>query len=754
MLVASGVSLPVSHAQTPTPSPEAEVADVESGLIELVVAPESAVLSNSDSEAKFRVLIRNTGEATAPEGSVELRLGERITGASARLAPEPAADPATDPATDSATDTTPTTDPAHTRIATVQVEAIPGGKEQSATVTVPLTDMPQLVDTSHGVYPLYASYVASDSSSETRLTAFSPLVWGGPARADAALDLTSIVPLVLPANVQSMPSRAQLSDAVPGLTALVDFAASSQSVLAIDPRIITAIRGYGTEAPREASELLARLETGAVPSFLLQFGDADPAAQAAAGLDTLLQPAGFEFITRFGAWEVVEPAEPTDPTEPTDPAASSEPGGGEPGGGEPAEDKRAGDEPVDADAAGAEPAGAKSADDAKTGAEDPQAPGSGLDAETAETAEEPLPPTAEELMAWPRGLAAGWPAPGQADGKTLTLLRDAGYDLAVLNSDNVRLEGGPRAALGKGSALVTDAELDAAVRLALSGSTDTERALGEAQAAARLALAADAGVAGLILGVDRGAVASMERPEEQLSKLMDRRWVTHVAHGAQREGVARLIPAEPGEDRVELLAAAFENEPTVLEARSVLVNPEYLDGYQRMRLLTLFGTRGAHPDTDFEAAASRFAKRDAELHDGVRLVDTKRAQLVGGSTRIPIQVRNSLPFDALVTLEVAPTSAALLLPEREFRDIELPEDSSERVLVPVKSRVSSGESALLLSVTSPDGEYTASTGRLEVAISTTVETVAIAILASSAALLFGFGIWRSVRRRKSLSTRE
>lgn len=794
VLCAGGVSFPLLSSEATQHAPGGiaagtaeegteegteEATEGAASELALFVAPEHAVVTADETEIRFSVLVRNSGDSTAPEGSIELTLGERITGESAS---QPASAEPADSAAEGAAQQPETP---RTVIATVSLDAVAAGKEQSATVAVPLADLPQLTPAAHGVYPVHASYVASDAPAADPVTAVSPLVWGGPGAADASVNLTTIVPLTLPASVQSMPSRAQLSDAVPRLTALVDYATTAQSILGIDPRIITAIRGYGTEAPREASELLARLETTALPSFLLQFGDADPAAQAALGLEELLQPAGFEFITRFGAWEPQLPEAPE--TTPQAPGAGDTPEGA-PGGEGTADASgkaaatRATARSSAADAGGAhaatssatqsaaaqsaaaQSAAAKSSkeDPAEEPAEDPapepdkeagKEQGKGAGADPA-TDDEALPPTAEELREWPRGLPAAWPAGGEVGSRTLTLLRGADLGTTVLSSDNVRLTGGPRATLGAGEALVTDAELDAAVRLALSGTTDTERALGESQAAARLTLAASAGVEGLILGIDRGAVAESERPEERLSKLTSERWIRPVAVGAQREGAAQLIPSSPGEDRVEFLAAALENESTVLEARAMLVNPEYLDSYQRMRLLTLLGTRGAGPDVDFESVARQFAKRDAELHDGVRLVDTKRAQLVGGSTRIPIQLRNSLPFDAIVNLEVAPTSAALLVPEREFTNITLPEDSSERVLVPANSRVSSGESALLLTVTSVDGDYTASTGRLEVAISSTLETVAIAVLGSAAALLFGFGIWRSVRRRKSLSPRE
>lgn len=714
-LLTGGASLALHPTDTTPPDAAEEVSDEQTPSLKLVVAPESPVFTEKDTEATFTVLLRNDGALSVPEGSVELALGERFSGGSALPRPEEVAAP-------DSSEAKPSDDagaPVRTVIATAPIDAVGGGKQQRATITVPIADIPVFSAAGHGVYPLYATYQPSDSASASSLSAFSPVVWEGPSVAEASVDLTAIVPLTLPAGVQSMPTRPQLNDAIARLDALVDYAARSHSIVAIDPRIVTAIRAYGTEASPASRDLLERLESGQIPSFLLQYGDADPAAQAALGMTELLQPDGFEFITRFGTWEA-QPPSTADPNAPKD-------------------------------STGAEETDATNQPSSEGTGESPETDAEGTEPDTNETI---LPPTDDALAAWPDGLSAAWPAEGQVGNRTMALLRGAGLDLTVLRSDNVTLTGGPRATLGQSGALVTDAELDAGVRLALTGETETERALGKAQASARLALAASSGVKGLMLGVDREGTAETERPEEILQELTAQRWVRSVAHSAQEEGTAQLDPGQADEERVELLRTALANEPVVLEARATLVSPEYLDSYQRMRLLTLFATKHAAEDARFSTTARQFGERDNELHDGVRLVGTKRAQLVGGSTRIPIQLRNSLPFDAVVTLEVSPTSAALSVPERTFREIHLPEDSSERVLVPAKSRVSSGDSALLLSVTSVDGEYTASTGRLDITISSAVETVAVALLGTAAALLFGFGIWRSIRRRRSLSPRE
>lgn len=642
------------------------------GGAELVVAPQTPVLEASAEQAQFRVLLRNGADEALPEGSIRLSIGARIEN---------------DEGLANATATPEMLHPNSFLIASEQVGATAAQGEQELTVTVPLSDMLLLTIKQRGVYQLYANYLPTEAGAAPELLAASPLVWEGVDAPNDSVNLTLIVPLMLPSDIDAMPTPAQLGDLSPRWTALLDFAGRTQSVLAIDPRITAAVRAYGNAAPQTAQDVLARLERTTLTSFALQFGDADPAAQAALGANALMGPLGLEFITRLGEWDAA-PGAGTDP-----------------------------------------------APDPPTGATDPAPGGTGVA------------PGLDELVEWAPGLDAAWPAPGQANARTLSLLRSSGLDVTVLRSDNVELAGGPRAALDDGRALVTDAALDTGVRAALGAPTSTERELGAASAAARLLVAAQSDVRGLILGVDRGGIADAPSPAELLDSLISPAWANTVGLGIQAQGTATLVEGSPDPERIGLLETATGNEAYVVEVRALLVTPVHLDGYQRIRLLSLFATAGAAPDADFAATAAAFAERDAALHDGVHVIDTKHAQLVGAQTRIPIQVRNSLPFDAIVNLRVAPTSAALAIAERSYDELILPEDSTERVLVPVNSRVSSGESGLLISVTSLDGGFTASNSVLPISISTTVEIVALAVLGVAVALLFGFGIRRSLRRR-------
>lgn len=701
---ASGIALPaVAATADPRTSSIAQAENPKTPVSEttdFVIAPTSQVFADTARGIELRVLLRNSGQRSLPEGSVEVLLEPRTSDAAIPVRPA---------AEDGA-------EPEATVIATETVVATEAAAEQVVTIQVPADQFPLTSTSDPGVYTITANYLPADGSLDEPLTTTTPIVWQGANPSATPVKLSLVVPFVLPSDITTMPTRTQLRELAPGFTDLLDFASTANAMLAIDPRLIAAIRGYGTEAPENARALLDRLESSSLESFVLQYGDADISAQAALDLPELLGPANLDFVTRYGKFEAQTPATEDTPTpEPDAPAG------------------------VDA-SEGASPA-------AVTDPDQPAAPDDTADSADPADPAAAIPPTLDELGAWENGRPGSWPS--QVTNHTLNYQSRFGLTFTVLNSQNAVLTGGPRATLGSGDAVVTDAELDAAVRLALAGDSEVERELGRARTSALLADAAESGSTGLALGVDRGAIIQSENPVDVLTSLLSETWVRTVALGAQPEGSAVLNAQTIDADRTGLLDTALDNESNVLQVRAMLEHPEYLDGYQRMRLLTLFSTRYAAADVNFESVAKRFAKRDADILDGVNIVVSKHAQLVGASSRIPVQLRNSLPFDVVSEVTVTPTSAALAVEQRVFHDVRVADDSSDRVLVPVLSRVSSGESGLIISVTSTDGEFTAATAVFPISISTSVETIALVVLALAAVLLFGFGIWRSVRRRRT-----
>ncbi len=686
------------------------------------------VLQPDTEEFEFRVLIRNTGADPAPAGELHLE-----------LRPQPLADP--DELTSGFPDV-------GTPVTTAEVRETAPDSTQEISLRVPRDDL-KLQSGQAGVYLLRASLEPGEDAAARTANPFAlaPIIWEGAGTADPVA-LSTIVPLTLPSDVASMPTREQIDASTQRLMSMIDSAESLGSTLAIDPRIISGIRAYGTAASADAQELLDRLTRTSAPVFLLQFADADPAAQAALGLDELLTPLNFDFVTNHGEFS----------------AQGTEQGseqGAEQGSGEHSGQSTETPEP----SSGIGPT---------EGSSEAETPGHPVPPEDSDAdTDSDTVPSLSELLNWPEETPTAWPVAGSTDRQTLDLLKRNGIDSVIVDSGNVTRTGGPRVQLRSGqeeiaSGVVVDRDLRLQAERALVGEHEIDRASGVGSIAAELVLAAQDGSPGLVLALDRGATTLPDLPSDASSNLLETiaelDWVDPVPIAEQRAGDASLRSAsasagggstddaaatEAAEQRLEQLRAALDREPDVQAMSPLLEQPNELVGYQRARLMQLFATRYAGPNGRFSAVADRYAARDSELLEGVRVTRAESTHLVGTSTRVPVQVHNSLPFDALVTGEITPSSAALSVEERSIEPTLIPADGNQHILVPVLARVSSGESGLVVTLrdTVEGREFDSST--IPISISSSIETIALGTLVGLTTALLGFGVWRSVRRRRA-----
>src|SRR5690606_21470127 len=81
-----------------------------------------------------------------------------------------------------------------------------------------------------------------------------------------------------------------------------------------------------------------------------------------------------------------------------------------------------------------------------------------------------------------------------------------------------------------------------------------------------------------------------------------------------------------------------------------------------------------------------------------------------------------------------------------------PAGGNTQVLVPVRNRVSSGESGLTITVSDTAMDYVSGTSMQPLTIRSSIETVGLWVLSTLAALLLIFGTVRSLRRRRKRRT--
>ena len=720
-LTFSGVSLLQGRGSVQAAEPDAESGPQP----ELVVAPESAVVESTAEQFRFEVLLKNPTSQPLGAGTVALTIDNHRAETAADLSPEGERE--------------------SLELASVEAVATQGEKDQRIEVVVSRDDFPLLFTREAGVYPIHAEFQPSDAKADDagapNLTTSTAVVWND-AVATSPLAVTLVVPLVLPSSVEALPTRDELASSAPKLTQLLDAAEQRYATVAVDPRIIAGTRALGSNAPGAATTLLDRLERSTSPIFLLQFADADPAVQAALGFETLLRPLGFNHATALGKFE---------PPTPEAAATSGVNGDATAGQNAGADGAATGtDAGADAGADATEAAGADSpatatADDAST-----TDAADAADAADATVKVDPVTgvPTLEALLSLDNTRPGAWPAGGEVDSATLALLQDAGLTSLVLDSNNVANASTPRVTFGDFDALVADAPAGQAARVSIAGATATERNAGTADLTARLALSAQTGAGGLVLALDRGALADIADPLRIFDTIDSLPWVQTVSERLQSSAPAELRAGASTEQRRELLRATIARSAQIDELAPLLAEPSYLTEYQRERLLAALATRYAEPDIDYLVIDERTKARDSELLSGVSPLVSEHTQLVGSLSNVPITLSNALPFEAVVNLHVTPTSAAISLGERDF-EVRIPAVGSTNVLVPVQSRVSSGEAGLQLEVQNASKELSFASALHPLTLRTAIETALIWVLGSAAALLLGFGVWRSVRRRRT-----
>ena len=716
-LTFSGISVMQGRGSAHAAEPDAESGPQPA----LVVAPESAVVDSTAEQFRFEVLLKNPTSEPLRAGTVTLTIDNHRAETAADLSSEGERE--------------------SLELANAEAVVTDGEKEQRIEVVVSRDDFPLLFTREAGVYPIHAEFTAKnakDSGIDTPTLAASTAVVWNDAVTTSPLAVTLVVPLVLPSSVEALPTRDQLASSAPKLTQLLDAAEQRYATIAVDPRIIAGTRALGSNAPGAATTLLDRLERSTSPMFLLQFADADPAVQAALGFETLLQPLGFNHATALGKFEP-----------PTPEAAAASGANGDAAAGQNAGTDGAAvgaDAGADAGTGTAETAGATDA--TATAGEVNTSDAAGASDATVKVDPVTGVPTLEALLSLDNARPGAWPAGGEVDSATLALLRDAGLTSLVLDSNNVANASTPRVTFGDFDALVADAPAGQAARVSVAGATATERDAGTADLTARLALSAQSGAGGLVLALDRGALADIADPLRIFDTIDSLPWVQAVSERLQSSAPAELRAGAPTEERRELLRATIARSAQIDELAPLLAEPSYLTEYQRERLLGTLATRYAEPDVDYLAIDEQTKARDSELLSGVSPLVSENTQLVGSLSNVPITLSNALPFEAVVNLHVAPTSAAISLRERDF-EVRIPAVGSTNVLVPVQSRVSSGEAGLQLEVQSASKELSFASALHPLTLRTAIETALIWVLGSAAALLLGFGIWRSVRRRRS-----
>lgn len=589
--------------------------------------------------------------------------------------------------------------PTTVELAAVAVPAI--GTDESfttSTLVVPADRLSMPAD--YGAVPLTATLSSGDldvAAHDTYIAAAAPPT--------STIELSIAMPVTAPTGQTGLISSESLATytAAGGvLTRQLDGAAGRDVALAVDPMIIASIRALGAAAPASATAWLDRLSSISNETFALQFADADGAVQAAAGVDSLLEPLSLDFALPADYTAVVPTETPTpDPTDTPDPDAS-----------EPA------DEPADA------------TEDAR--------------------------PATDDLVDFDWSMDGMlWPAEGAVTTGDLDVFANSGVEETILSSANVADSASPAAAsqVGENDVLVADDAVSAALRDAATAVTAADFADAVSAVSAELAVSArEQGATGraMLATLDRGWPPTASRLGEALDAVSALPTVDPLALSdvrTEERTEAALAEVETDSSRTGAASLLLDREAQLTEFSAVLTTPELLTGRERVQILALLAVDWMDTSDEWSAALSEHSQQTSDTLGSVSILNSSDVLLVGNESAIPFGVRNDSAYDVQVVVDATPSNIRLDVGEPQT--VEVTAGSRQTVRVPVKAQLGNGDVGLTVTLSSVSGVRIGDPVTATVAVRADWEGIGAVVAVLLVVAMLVAGIIRTILRRRT-----
>lgn len=686
---APSASSPATATTAPAPA-----ATGDASTVTFAVAPSADGVVTAGQPLAVSVSARNATGSTVPASSVHLTTSTQALATRADVKAWLAA---------------PAADAARTELAVADGEVpsiVPLGVG-SATLSLDATALAALAP---GVYPLRADYGSGASTT----TAVSVFVVPGDAGTGA---LGLVAPLTAPAQSTGLLTSTELAEltAPDGeLRAQLDAVSGTAAILAVDPAIVAAIRVLGTSAPASATRWLADLLQLPNSRFALQFGDADLAAQVAAGQSTPLTVSTLApYLTESDFTGITPTPAPSGSADPT-----------------------------------ADPTPGPTGDPAPT------------PTPTGNTGTGPTLPTLAQLTDIGAGTGSVfWPASGTATADVVAALGALTVDdiasITLVDSETVTGSETQAAAGARGTAngaqvLVYDA--DASRALATAAATDMPltraEALAEASAYAALAVAANPS-APLLVALDRPSevTGAGARAAVVAGTHLAGRAATDLATlTAAPAATLSIAGGEVPTDRAADLTALLAGEDELTDFATILADPALITARERASILQLLGNRWRAQPAQAAAALEAHRTQTQETLEAVAVVPPSDITLAATSAPLTFSVRNDLPWPVSLRLIATPNDPRLVV--QNTTEVEAGPEQNTRVQVPVEARVGSGESTLSLQLRSPAMVAIGDTVPVHVTVRAEWESVGLIVMATLVGAMIVIGIVRTVRKMR------
>lgn len=667
----------------------AAAAPAQSGPVTMSIAPDAGGVLTHDVALNVTVTIENTGSEALSPGTADLWMNPTALGTRSAL--------------DSWLSQT-TAPSGTTRIGSVSTATIEPGIPYTYRISVPAASLPFANSTTPGSFGIGATL---ESASTSAANATGVVVWD--ANGSAAANPTRVavaVPLTAPPSSNGIISAADLATyTAPNglLTRELNAIATNPSVtVGIDPMIIASIRALNDSAPASAIAWLKELSEIVNPTFALQYGDADPAGQAQAGLTKLLQPTSLTFAMNPANFK----SAPTPIGEPPTPTAVPTP----------------------------------------TPTATPGAPKTNL-------------PTTSELLAWNYTLSGvAWPSDGTVRTSDISAFAANGLRTTLLSTSNTNassMQDTPNAAVKSGAytALAADAGISNAVRAATTATTLTawNASMSEVSAQLQLVSAQSSSPRTILVTLGRDAPTVNGQLDHVLNTITNSPWSTPASledalNAAPTSGLTVKDTPESAA-RVASIQYLMKRETAVDQFATVLDTPDTLSGQTRARLLTTLGVGWQSPKQNWDLGVNEFLTTTSRTLNSVSILATDNVNLVGTQGSIPFTVSNELNDEAVtVVLSAIPSNGRLEIDGDTTKTIQA--DSRTTILVPVKAELGNGKVTLQLRLYSKTGVQIGSATSVPVEVHADWEGIGALIVGILLVLLFGFGIVRNILRRR------
>lgn len=339
-----------------------------------------------------------------------------------------------------------------------------------------------------------------------------------------------------------------------------------------------------------------------------------------------------------------------------------------------------------------------------------------------------------------------WPAASTVTTNDLKTFQASGSTQLVLSSHNVASASSPVASVGNSTAFVAQQEASAALARALAATTSTSWMAGINELQAQLALAAGQPV---LLAPDRALIANAAQAAATFDLLANSSVsvLNSLSALTARTPVPTSIVDQPeSAERIATAKHVLGRTGEVSTFSAVATTPAAVTDPQQRLVLAIFDTGWLGDSEGWASAVAEYDTKVTSTLTAVRVVRSSTINVLSSEASLPITVENNLAVPIQVIVLVTPSNGRLVVGEQVVTAVAAQSRVTARV--PVKARIGNGSVMLAVRLEANNGTVVDRPAPIPANVQADWEGWGAAGLATLAGLLFTFGLWRQIRRRR------